>query len=319
MAVYTPLSADDLAALLAQYDIGAPLAFEGIAAGVENSNFKLTTAQGCYILTLLERRVAESDLPFFIGVMARLAERGFPAPKPIAAKNGEYLTRAKNKPSAIVSFLDGDWHRQPNLEHCRAIGEALGRMHSALEGFELTRANALGPHGWETLIRPQLAAAEFLRPGLARAIEQDLADVRARWPADLPKGAIHADLFPDNALFVGEKLSGVIDFYFACTDFLSYDVAVCLNAWCFEGEREYDLAKGRALIAAYESVRPLTPAEREAFPALARGAALRFFATRLADWAEMPAGALVKPKDPLEYADKLAFHRGVVGARDYGG
>ena len=192
-------------------------------------------------------------------------------------------------------------------------------MHLALKGFELTRANALGPHGWEALIRPRLAAAEFLRPGLARVIEQDLAEVRARWPADLPKGAIHADLFPDNALFVGEKLSGLIDFYFACTDFLSYDLAVCLNAWCFEEERDYDLAKGRALIAAYESVRPLTSAEREALPILARGAALRFFATRLADWAETPAGALVKPKNPLEYADKLAFHRGVEGAGDYGG
>ncbi len=319
MAVYTPLSAEDLAALLARYDIGAPLSFEGIAAGVENSNFKLTTARGSFILTLFERRVAEADLPFFMGVMAHLAARGFPAPKPVAARNGAYLIRAKNKPAAIVSFFDGDWPRQPTLEHCRAIGETLARMHRALEGFELTRANVLGPQGWEALIRPRLAAAEFLRPGLAQLIEQDLADVRARWPTDLPIGAIHADLFPDNALFVGERLSGLIDFYFASTDILAYDLAVCLNAWCFEAEREYDLTKGRALIAAYQSVRPLTQAEREALPILARGAGLRFFATRLVDWSETPPGALVRPKDPLEYADKLAFHRSVKGAGDYGG
>ncbi len=192
-------------------------------------------------------------------------------------------------------------------------------MHVALEGFPLTRANALGPNGWDALIRPRLAAAEFLRPGLAAALEADLDEVAARWPTDLPRGAIHADLFPDNALFVGQRLSGVIDFYFACTDFLSYDLAVCLNAWCFEGERTYDIEKGRAMIGAYESIRKLSAAEREALPTLARGAGLRFFATRLADWAETPKGALVKAKDPLEYADKLAFHRGARGVTNYGG
>jgi homoserine kinase type II len=319
MAVYTPLSDDDLAALLADYDIGAPSSFEGIAAGVENSNFKLITNCGRYILTIFERRVVAADLPFFIGVMARLAERGFPAPKPIATRDGATLASAKGKPAAIVSFLDGDWPRQPSLPQCLAIGAALARMHRALEGFELTRANALGPQGWEALIRPRLAAAEYLRPGLAASVERDLDEVRARWPDDLPRGAIHADLFPDNALFVGERLSGVIDFYFACTDFLSYDLAVCLNAWCFEDERVYDAEKGRALIAGYESERPLSGVERAALPTLARGAALRFFATRLADWAETPAGALVKPKKPLEYADKLVFHRRTLGARDYGG
>jgi homoserine kinase type II len=318
MAVYTHLSDADLNALLADYDLGEATGFHGIAEGVENSNFALTTTRGRYILTVFEKRVAEADLPFFVGVMARLAERGFPAPEPVATKAGAHLTRVKDKPAAIVSFLDGVWPRSPNLGHCAVIGEALARMHKALDGFAMMRANALGPDAWGPLINPHLALADELRPGLAAAIASDLAATRAAWPSDLPRGAIHADLFPDNAMFVGPRLSGVIDFYFACTDFLAYDLAVCLNAWCFEREREYNFTKGQAMIAAYEKVRPLTAAERDALPLLARGAALRFFATRLADWSATPAGALVRPKDPLEYADKLAFHRSARSAADYG-
>jgi homoserine kinase type II len=318
MAVYTNLSDADLAALLAGYDLGALVSCEGIAEGVENSNFALTTGRGRYILTIFEKRTAETDLPFFMAVMARLAERGFPAPQPVALRGGGYLTRVHGKPAAIVSFLDGAWPREPTLAHCAAVGEALARMHVALFGFAPTRANALSVDGWERLIAPRLIQAEALRPGLARQIESDMIELRGRWPSALPKGAIHADLFPDNALFVGERLTGVIDFYFACTDFLAYDLAVCLNAWCFAGDRDYDLARGRAMIGAYQAVRPLSEAERAALPTLARGAALRFFATRLADWTETPPGALVKPKDPLEYADKLAFHRAVTGAVEYG-
>jgi homoserine kinase type II len=318
MAVYTTLSDAELAALLAQYDLGAPTALKGIAEGVENSNFFLATARGRYILTIFEKRVKEADLPFFMGLTARLAERGVAAPKPIATKAGALTTQVKGKPAAIISFLDGVWPRNPDIAHCAAIGEALARMHVALEGFELMRPNALGPDGWEALITPRLALAEYLRSGLAAAIERDVAEVRAAWPTDLPRGVIHADLFPDNALFLGDRLSGIIDFYFACTDFLAYDLAVCLNAWCFEEERAYDLARGGAMIAAYETIRPLSEAERAALPVLARGAALRFFATRLADWAETPEGAMVRPKSPMEYADKLTFHRNARSAADYG-
>jgi homoserine kinase type II len=232
-------------------------------------------------------------------------------------RDAALFTRVNAKPCAIVTFLDGAWPRAPDIGHCAAIGEALARMHLALDGFDLTRANALSVAGWETLIAPRLAQAEFLRPGLARLIEADMEAVRNAWPTALPRGVIHADLFPDNALFVGDRLSGVIDFYFACTDFLAYDLAVCLNAWCFAGQ-DYDVGRGAAMIAAYDTLRPLTDPERDALPTLCRGAALRFFATRLTDWGETPAGALVKPKNPLEYADKLAFHRGATGAGDYG-
>ena len=319
MAVYTHLSDTELNELLAAYDLGEATGFHGIAEGVENTNFALTTTRGRFILTLFEKRVAAADLPFFMGVMARLAERGFPAPQPAATKAGAHITQVKGKPAAIVSFLDGVWPRAPNVRHCAVIGEALARMHIALDGFGMERRNALGPDGWAPLINPNLRLAHELRPGLAADISADLAHTVSQWPKDLPRGVIHADLFPDNAMFVGERLSGVIDFYFACTDFLAYDLAICLNAWCFERERDFNFTKGQAMIAAYEKVRPLSPAERDALPLLARGAALRFFATRLVDWSATPEGALVKPKDPLEYANKLAFHRNAKGAADYGG
>lgn len=313
MAVYTALSGEHIATLLAEYDLGRLAAYEGIPEGVENTNYKLTTERGRFIVTIFEKRTNEADLPFFVGVMERLAAEGFPAPSPIATREGGYLARVLGKPAVIVSFLDGAAALEVTLTHCRAIGEALARMHLALEGFAGERPNALSIDGWEALIRPRLAQAEALRTGLASSIEADMAAVRGSWPEDLPRGIIHADLFPDNALFSGAELTGVIDFYFACTDFLAYDLAVCLNAWCFEDERDYSLARAQAMTAAYETVRPLTKAERTALPVLARGAALRFFATRLTDWFGTPAGATVTRKDPLEYADKLAFWRS--GAR----
>jgi homoserine kinase type II len=319
MAVYTPLTDTDLSAVLAQYDIGRARACEGIAEGVENTNYRLTTEAGRFILTIFEKRVQEADLPFFMGAMAQLAAHDFPAPKPIATRTGALFTQTRGKPCAIVTHLDGVWPRAPDVSHCAAVGAALARLHLALADFPLTRANALSIAGGERLIAPRLAQAEFLRPGLARLIESDLAAVRAAWPDALPRGVIHADLFPDNALFVGDALTGVIDFYFACTDLFAYDLAVCINAWCFGRERDFDIARGAAMIAAYEAVRPLDDGERAALPVLCRGAALRFFATRLADWGDTPAGALVKPKNPLEYADKLAFHRGAMRAGDYGG
>jgi len=319
VAVYTQISEADLAVLLADYDLGAPVALAGIAEGVENSNYALTTTQGRSILTVFEKRTREADLPFFMQLMAHLAARDFPAPRPEPTRSGALTTRVHGKPAAIVSFLEGVWPRAPDIGHCAAIGATLARMHLALADFAPRRANALSIDGWEALIAPRLALAEYLRAGLADAIEADAAAVRAAWPGELPRGAIHADLFPDNALFVGSALSGVIDFYFACTDFLAYDLAVCLNAWCFEEERTYDVARGAAMIAAYDAIRPLSDAERDALPVLARGAALRFFATRLTDWSETPEGALVRPKNPLEYADKLAFHRRVKGVADYGG
>jgi homoserine kinase type II len=318
VAVYTDLTDEELEALLARYDLGRPRAFKGVAEGVENSNFFLETEAGRFILTIYEKRVARADLPFFMEVMEALAAADFPAPRPMRLRDGGFLADARGKPAAIVTFLTGVSPYRPNLAQCRAIGQTLARMHHALDGFFMRRENALGPHAWPALVRPRLNEADRLQPGLAALLETDLAALHAHWPRGLPEGVIHADLFPDNALFLRDDVTGVIDFYFACTDAHAYDIAVCLNSWCFEG-REFNLTKGRALIAGYDSVRALSDAERNALPILARGAAMRFFATRLADWAATPAGALVRPKDPREYADKLAFHRRAISAADYGG
>lgn len=322
MAVYTDLTDEELAALLAEYDLGPALAFKGIAEGVENSNFLLETPAGRFILTVYEKRVATADLPFFMGIMEALAEAGVVAPAPVRRRDGEILSRVRGKACAIITFLRGVSPRRPNAAQCRALGGVLAAMHQALAAYPAARPNSLGPAAWGPLIRPNLPLAESLRPGLAAAVESDLAAVDAAqaagWRTALPQGVIHADLFPDNALFLGDDLAGVIDFYFACTDALAYDLAVCLNAWCFEADRSFNITKAMAMVQGYERVRPLARAERAALPALARGAALRFFATRLADWSTTPEGAMVKRKDPLEYADKLEFHRRAKGPEDYG-
>jgi homoserine kinase type II len=318
MAVYTDLSDEDLERVLDVYQLGQARSFKGIAEGVSNSNFLLETERGRFILTIFEKRTDPADLPFFMGVMEHLARAQFPAPLPLHTQTGSYFHDVGGKPLAVVSFLSGVSPHKPNVAQCRAIGETLAKLHGAMRDFSGKRPNALGPSSWGPMINPRLILAESLRPGLAARIEQDLALIKD-WRSGLPQGVIHADLFPDNALLVGDRIGGVIDFYFACTDALAYDVAVCLNAWCFETRGEYNITKGQALISGYESVRKLQADEREAIPALARGAALRFFATRLTDWASTPEGALVRPKNPLEYADKLDFHRRAKGIEDYGG
>ncbi len=318
MAVYTEVADDELAAFVAGYEIGEVLAVKGIAEGVENSNFLLHTHAGFYILTLYEKRVREIDLPFFLGLMEHLAARGINCPQPVKDRQGCNLGRLAGRPAAIITFLDGVSVRRPNVAHCAALGETLARLHAAGADFAPWRPNALSLPGWRPLFEAAGEAADTLAPGLHGRTRDALADLERDWPTDLPEGVIHADLFTDNVFFIGGKLSGVIDFYFACTDALAYDIATCLNAWCFESDGSFNLTKGQALICAYERVRGLEETEVAALPVLCRGAALRFMLTRLVDWLNVPPGALVKPKDPLEYDRKLGFHRRVRNARDYG-
>jgi homoserine kinase type II len=318
MAVYTEVGDDELSAFLWDYDLGEPLAFKGIAEGVENSNFLLQTGKGFYILTIYERRVKAEDLPFFLGLMGHLAAAGIPCPTPVAARDGQALRRLGRKPAAIVGFLSGVWIRRPGVLHCTELGGAMARLHQAGRDFPMTRANDLSVDGWRRLVDLTVARADEVAPGLSEELSGELERLAAAWPDDLPTGVIHADLFPDNVFFVGDRLSGLIDFYFACTDALAYDLAIALNAWCFEREGEFNVTKARRLLAAYEQVRPLEPREREMLPLLARGAALRFLLTRLYDWLNQVEGALVRPKDPLEYRRKLRFHRGVDSFRAYG-
>jgi homoserine kinase type II len=318
MAVYTDVTADDLTDFLSRYQIGELRSYKGIAEGVENSNFLLHTSDGNFILTLYEKRVAEKDLPFFLGLMEHLAARGITCPQPVKNRQGGVLGKLAGRPAAIVTFLDGLWIRRPNPGHCAAVGEALARLHLAGKDFPNQRANALGIESWRALYAQAKERGDSVRPGLGAEIAKELDALDKSWPRDLPDGVIHADLFPDNVFFLGDRLSGLIDFYFACTDTLAYDVAVCLNAWCFEPDHSYNVTKGRALLRSYANVRALSAAERAALPMLARGAAMRFLLTRLVDWLAVPDGALVKPKDPLEYFRKLRFHQSVKSVSDYG-
>ena len=319
MAVYTDVSDADLDAFLAQYALGEVLAFKGIAEGVENSNFLLRTQTGSYILTLFEKRVNRDDLPFFLNLMAHLADRGLNCPQPIAMTDGAVLGELCGRPATIISFLDGVAVRRPRVEHCRKLGEVLARFHLATADFPTNRPNDLSLAGWRKVYEGiEAEAADAAFPGLRTRMGRELDQMDKLWPRDLPSGVIHADLFTDNVFFLNNEVSGLIDFYFACTDAYAYDLVICLNAWCFEPDLAFNVTKARALVAGYQSVRTLDKREIEALPLLARGASIRFLVTRLNDWLNVPEGALVVPKDPREYATKLAFHQGVYDARFYG-
>jgi homoserine kinase type II len=319
MAVYTDVAADELAEFLGTYDIGELLSYKGIAEGVENSNFLLHTSSGHFILTLYEKRVAKGDLPFFLGLMTHLASHGISCPQPLKTRTGETLSTLAGRPAAIINFLEGIWPRKPNAAHCAGVGQALAKMHLAGRDFAMTRANALSVSGWRPLFEAAASRADEVQHGLRDFIGTELDYLESGvWPKHLPQGVIHADLFPDNVFFLGEKVSGLIDFTFACNDMLAYDVAICLNAWCFESDCSFNVTKARAFLGAYSRERPLSGAEQDALPLLARGAALRFLLTRLVDFLNVPAGALVRPKDPLEYARKLRFQQSVTSVRDYG-
>ena len=318
MAVYTDVAAEDLAEFLKGYDVGELLSYKGIAEGVENSNFLLHTSKGAYILTLYEKRVAVDDLPYFLSLMAHLAERGVPCPQPARSREGAVYSQLAGRPAAIINFLEGMWPRRPNAAHCTGVGAALAKMHLAGRDFPMFRKNPLSVEGWRPLFDLAAPRADGVQPGLRDFITRELDHLEACWPNDLPLGVIHADLFPDNVFFLGDKLSGLIDFPFSCNDILAYDVAICLNAWCFEPDHSFNVTKARALLNAYGRERPMSEAEQAALPLLARGSALRFLLTRLVDFLNVPPGALVKPKDPLEYVRKLRFHQSVSSVRDYG-
>lgn len=318
MAVYTDITEDDLKSFLEAYDAGELTSYKGIAEGVENTNFLLHTTKSPLILTLYEKRVEKSDLPFFLGLMHHLADKGLSCPLPLPRKDGELLGELSGRPAALISFLEGMWLRKPEAKHCREVGKALAAMHLAGEGFEIKRPNALSVEGWKVLWEKSRERADEVEKGLQQEIQPEIDFLAANWPEDLPAGVIHADLFQDNVFFLGDGLSGLIDFYFACNDFLAYDVSICLNAWCFEKDGAYNVTKGKALLEGYQSVRPLNAEELNALPLLARGSALRFFLTRLYDWLTTPEGALVVKKDPIEYLRKLRFHRSINDVAEYG-
>jgi homoserine kinase type II len=318
MAVYTEVSDEDLEGFVGEYDLGSVRSCKGIAEGVENTNYLLQTDKGTYILTLYEKRVSQADLPFFIELMEHLASRGLACPTPLHGSDGRALRQLCGRPAAIVTFLDGLWPRRIAAEHCPAVGRALAEMHRAGADFAKKRPNALGAHAWRALFASASPRADEVATGLGERIARELDRLEAEWPKDLPSGVIHADLFPDNVFFKEHRVSGLIDFYFACTDFLAYDLAICINAWCFESDGSFNVTKARSLTAAYHKEKPLSDRELASLPILARGAAMRFLLTRLYDWLNTPKGAMVKRKDPLEYDAKLRFFAAVTGPEGLG-
>ncbi len=318
MAVYTDISETQLAGLLSEYDIGDLRSYRGIAEGSENSNYVLHTSGGEFILTLYEKRVDAADLPFFLGLMQHLAQAGISCPLPVERRDGELISTIAGRPAAIITFLEGFWVRRPTATHCREVGKALANMHKAATDFPLVRPNAMSMAGARKLWEGARDRADEVEPGLETEVEADFATLSKNWPSDLPEGVVHADLFPDNVFFLDDRLSGIIDFYFACNDFLAVDIATCLNAWCFEKDNSFNLTKGKALLAGYQSVRQLTDAEANALPVLAHGSALRFLMTRLYDWLHVADGAMVQKRDPKEYLRRVRFHRGIRSASEYG-
>ena len=318
MAVYTNVDDAALDRFLEAYDLGTVLSFAGIAEGVENSNYLLRTDRAHYILTLYEKRVDRADLPFFIEVMEVLAKSGLTCPLPVPARDGSVLQDLSGRPCAVFTFLDGTWSRYPNRGKCAELGRTLAHLHLNCAPVSRRRPNALGPESWLPLLDSIGSQADVVGEGMQDAIRERLDTILGSWPTDLPTGVIHADLFPNNVLFIGDRLTGVIDFYFACDDILAYDLGICMNSWCFEPDGSFNLTKSRAMLKAYQSVRPLSEAETEAIPILAAGSAMRFFLTRLYDWIHTPSDALVSPKDPMEYWSILRFHQSVSGTTAYG-
>lgn len=317
MAVFTPVSDEAARGYLAAYDLGELVSLQGVAEGVENTNFRLETTRGVYALTLFEKRVDPDALPFYLGVMEHLAARGVPAPMPQRMRSGEVIGVLNARAAAIVEWLPGAWLRAPDLNDQRTAGRMLGELHRAIRGFPMTRPNALGPGSWRELIDVCGFRAKGEDAAFLAQIEAEYAQLLPAWPRRLPSGVVHADYFPDNVLFSNGKITGVIDYYFACTDLFAYDLAIALNAWGFKADGAPDEAALSAFLAGYEQVRPLSPAESEALPILCRGSAVRFTLTRLNDLLYHDPTWLVTPKDPRPFFRRAAFHRTCRDADDY--
>lgn len=313
MAVYTKIDTDALRAFLRQYDLGELISFEGILAGVENTNYHVFTDQGRYVLTLFEKRVQPEELPFFFSYTSFLNDHDILCPKAIPARQGDIITTLAGKPAVIVSFLEGAGVAPADIsiEHCADLGQYLARMHMVSSGFKERKSNTMGIEAWQLLFEKTKSRADEVENGLSGLLEEELGYLERRWPDTLPKAVVHADMFPDNVFFKDNKTYGVIDFYFSCTEILLYDLALVLNAWCFDTKDNLDKIRLSAFMNAYQNVRPLTDAERAAFSLLCRAAALRILMTRLHDWSFHPGDEFVKPKLPNEYINKLKFHQRV--------
>jgi len=320
MAVYTKLSDQNLKSFLQKYNLGNLLNYKGIMEGIENTNYLIETDKGKYILTVYEKRIDEKDLPFFMGLMRNLFDAKFPSPEPIINKNGSYITNILNKKAAVVSFLKGKAKIELSPDNCYEVGINTAKLHSITKNLSIKRNNRLSIDSWRKIYEKVKKDCSKIHPNLTETIENNLNEIESNWPSNIPSGIIHADLFNDNIFFEKNKLSGIIDFYFSCFDFYAFEIAVCLNALCFEGKKEnlsFNVTKAKKFISGYCSIRNLSKDEKKSLKILCQGAAMRFLLTRVFDFLNLTEGAIVKIKDPIEYLKRLEFHNSVKSYEDY--
>ena len=320
MAVYTKLSENNLKDFFSKYNLGKLLKFQGIQEGIENSNYFVKTDSGKFILTVYEKRVEEKDLPFFMGLMKNIFNENFPSPEPIINKNGNYITEIFGKKAAVVSFLEGTSKKNLTPGNCHEVGIYTAKLHMITKNLNIKRTNRLSVNSWRLIYRKIQRDCSKIYPDLTKIIERNLEVIEDQWPKNIPRGIIHADLFPDNIFFKGSKLTGIIDFYFSCYDFYALEIAICLNALCFEGKNEnlsFNVTKAKKFIDGYSSIRKLAEEEKESLKILCHGAAMRFLLTRVFDYLNLTEDALVKIKDPVEYLKRLEFHNSVKNYQDY--
>ena len=320
MAVYTKLSDNTLKEFFYKYNLGKLLTYQEIKEGIENTNYFIQTQKGKFILTLYEKRIEEKDLPFFISLMRNLFDKNFPSPEPIINKNGSYISEVSGKKSAVVSFLDGESKKNLSPENCHDVGIYAAKLHSITKGLSGKRQNKLSVNSWRNIFNKVKKDCSKIHSNLPSIIESNLDIIEKKWPKNIPSGIIHADLFPDNIFFKNNELSGIIDFYFSCNDFYAFEIAICLNALCFEGKNEnlsFNVTKAKRFIEGYSSVRKLGEDEKECLKILCQGAAIRFLLTRVFDYLNLIEGAVVKIKDPIEYLKRLEFHNNVKNYQDY--
>ena len=320
MAIYTKLSENNLIEFFLKYNLGKLLNYKGIQEGIENTNYFIQTDKGKFILTVYEKRVEEKDLPFFMGLMKNLFDANFPSPKPIINKNGNYVTEISGKKAAVVSFLDGSAKENLNPNDCHKVGVQAAKLHLITKNLTGKRENKLSVNSWRKIYKKVQKDCSKIHPNLTKTIEKNLDEIENNWPKNIPSGIIHADLFSDNIFFKDNKLTGIIDFYFSCYDFYVFEIAICLNALCFEGQKEnlsFNVTKAKKFIDGYSSIKKLTEEEKKSLKILCQGAAMRFLLTRVFDYVNLIEGALVKIKDPIEYLKRLEFHNSVKNYQDY--
>jgi len=320
MAVYTKLSEAELKEFFSKYNLGKLLNYKGIKEGIENTNYFTETEKGKFILTIYEKRVEEKDLPFFMSLMRNLYDKNFPSPEPIINRNGSYISEILKKKASIVSFIEGKSKTNLDPDDCYQVGIYTAKLHLVTKNLTGKRENKLSVKSWRDLYNKVKNDCSKIQKNLPKIIEKNLSGIEKNWPKDIPAGIIHADLFPDNIFFKNNKLSGIIDYYFSCYDFYAFEIAICLNALCFEGKNEnlsFNVTKAKKFIDGYSSIKKLTEKEKDSLKILCKGAAIRFLLTRVFDYLNLIEGAIVKIKDPIEYLKRLEFHDSVKNYNDY--